>query len=52
MTNLTMQKLSISTQTASDAVVKPKSEKDRLKEMFPALCRPNEAPKVGDYVWA
>ncbi|XP_041671046.1 ATP-dependent RNA helicase DHX8 [Cheilinus undulatus] len=35
-----------STSKASDALVKPKSEKDRLKEMFPALCRANDpAPK-------
>uniref|UniRef100_H2M8Z8 ATP-dependent RNA helicase DHX8 n=1 Tax=Oryzias latipes TaxID=8090 RepID=H2M8Z8_ORYLA len=26
----------------SEASVKPKSEKDRLKEMFPALCRPDD----------
>lgn len=25
----------------SDAVVKPKSEKEKLKELFPALCRPD-----------
>eukprot|EP00064_Thunnus_orientalis_P015776 superscaffoldBa00002991_g15835 len=31
---------------ASEALVKPKTEKDRLKELFPALCRPNDpAPK-------
>uniref|UniRef100_A0A7N6A173 RNA helicase n=1 Tax=Anabas testudineus TaxID=64144 RepID=A0A7N6A173_ANATE len=35
-----------STSKASEALVKPKTEKDRLKEMFPALCRPNDpAPK-------
>uniref|UniRef100_A0A7N8XVB8 RNA helicase n=1 Tax=Mastacembelus armatus TaxID=205130 RepID=A0A7N8XVB8_9TELE len=32
--------------TASEALVKPMTEKERLKEMFPALCRPNDpAPK-------
>lgn len=30
---------------ASEPVVKQKSEKDKLKEMFPGLCRPdNPAP--------
>uniref|UniRef100_A0A3P8WAF3 ATP-dependent RNA helicase DHX8 n=1 Tax=Cynoglossus semilaevis TaxID=244447 RepID=A0A3P8WAF3_CYNSE len=32
--------------TVSGAVCKPNSEKDRLKELFPALCRPDDpAPK-------
>lgn len=32
---------------ASDVSVKPKSEKDKLKELFPALCKPNDpSPKV------
>lgn len=32
---------------ASEAVVKPKTEKDKLKELFPALCRADDpAPKV------
>ncbi|XP_078134611.1 ATP-dependent RNA helicase DHX8 [Sander vitreus] len=31
-----------STSKASDALVKPKTEKDRLKELFPALCRAND----------
>uniref|UniRef100_A0A4W4FHK1 RNA helicase n=1 Tax=Electrophorus electricus TaxID=8005 RepID=A0A4W4FHK1_ELEEL len=30
-----------STSKGSEPVVKPKSEKDKLKEMFPALCRPD-----------
>ncbi|KAM9335986.1 ATP-dependent RNA helicase DHX8 [Symphorus nematophorus] len=35
-----------STSKASEALVKPKTEKERLKELFPALCRPNDpAPK-------
>ncbi|KAK2820685.1 hypothetical protein Q5P01_023644 [Channa striata] len=35
-----------STSKASEALIKPKSEKERLKELFPALCRPNDpAPK-------
>uniref|UniRef100_A0AAQ5ZUV1 ATP-dependent RNA helicase DHX8 n=1 Tax=Amphiprion ocellaris TaxID=80972 RepID=A0AAQ5ZUV1_AMPOC len=33
--------------TSKGKVPKPKSEKDKLKEMFPALCRPNDpTPKV------
>ncbi|XP_034716283.1 ATP-dependent RNA helicase DHX8 isoform X2 [Etheostoma cragini] len=31
-----------STSKASEALVKPKTEKDRLKELFPALCRAND----------
>ncbi|TDG97771.1 hypothetical protein EPR50_G00211410 [Perca flavescens] len=31
-----------STSKASEALVKPKTEKDKLKELFPALCRPND----------
>uniref|UniRef100_A0A3Q1FBA3 ATP-dependent RNA helicase DHX8 n=2 Tax=Acanthochromis polyacanthus TaxID=80966 RepID=A0A3Q1FBA3_9TELE len=32
--------------TSKASELKPKSEKDKLKEMFPALCRPNDpAPK-------
>jgi hypothetical protein len=32
---------------AFEPVVKQKSEKDKLKELFPALCRPDDpAPKV------
>ncbi|XP_037135099.1 ATP-dependent RNA helicase DHX8 isoform X1 [Syngnathus acus] len=33
-----------STSKAASEVQKPLSEKDKLKELFPALCRPNEAP--------
>ncbi|TNN84745.1 ATP-dependent RNA helicase DHX8 [Liparis tanakae] len=34
-----------STTKASEAVVKPKNEKDKLKELFPALCRADELPQ-------
>ncbi|XP_068161602.1 ATP-dependent RNA helicase DHX8 [Antennarius striatus] len=35
-----------STSKVSEDLVKPKSEKDQLKELFPALCRPNDpAPR-------
>ncbi|XP_049615340.2 ATP-dependent RNA helicase DHX8 isoform X1 [Syngnathus scovelli] len=33
-----------STSKAASEVQKPLSGKDKLKELFPALCRPNEAP--------
>uniref|UniRef100_A0A8C3GCH8 ATP-dependent RNA helicase DHX8 n=1 Tax=Cyclopterus lumpus TaxID=8103 RepID=A0A8C3GCH8_CYCLU len=33
-----------STIKASEAVVKPKTEKDKMKELFPALCRADEPP--------
>uniref|UniRef100_A0A8C9YHP5 ATP-dependent RNA helicase DHX8 n=1 Tax=Sander lucioperca TaxID=283035 RepID=A0A8C9YHP5_SANLU len=36
-----------STSKVSEALVKPKTEKERLKELFPALCRANDpVPKV------
>lgn len=36
--------------SASEALVKPKTEKERLKELFPALCRPNDpVPNVRDF---
>uniref|UniRef100_UPI003AAF8DA6 ATP-dependent RNA helicase DHX8-like n=1 Tax=Centroberyx gerrardi TaxID=166262 RepID=UPI003AAF8DA6 len=31
-----------STSKGSEPVVKPKTEKEKLKELFPALCRPND----------
>uniref|UniRef100_A0A8C9YKE3 ATP-dependent RNA helicase DHX8 n=1 Tax=Sander lucioperca TaxID=283035 RepID=A0A8C9YKE3_SANLU len=35
--------------TISEALVKPKTEKERLKELFPALCRANDpVPKLLD----
>ncbi|XP_061666478.1 ATP-dependent RNA helicase DHX8 isoform X2 [Syngnathoides biaculeatus] len=40
----TMRPPSKSSIRKGSEVQKPKSEKDRLKELFPALCRPNEAP--------
>ncbi|XP_014034566.2 ATP-dependent RNA helicase DHX8 isoform X1 [Salmo salar] len=41
----TMRPSKASTSKASEPVVKQKSEKDKLKEMFPGLCRPdNPAP--------
>ncbi|XP_061611131.1 ATP-dependent RNA helicase DHX8 [Phyllopteryx taeniolatus] len=40
----TMKPPSKSSISKASEVQKPTSEKDRLKELFPALCRPNEAP--------
>ncbi|XP_057683028.1 ATP-dependent RNA helicase DHX8 [Corythoichthys intestinalis] len=40
----TMRPPSKSAARKASEVQKPKSEKDRLKELFPALCKPNEAP--------
>ncbi|XP_037135101.1 ATP-dependent RNA helicase DHX8 isoform X2 [Syngnathus acus] len=40
----TMRPPSKSSTSKASEVQKPLSEKDKLKELFPALCRPNEAP--------
>ncbi|XP_077482092.1 ATP-dependent RNA helicase DHX8 isoform X1 [Stigmatopora argus] len=40
----TMRPPSKSSTRKAPEVQKPKSEKDRLKDLFPALCKPDEAP--------